>query len=226
MKTIKLTISLILLAGIYLAKGATPNVVTKRVVNPEYEKILTTTLEKISNTKEITEQYDNVNLLKRLNSLYPNEWRTDYYIAYLDIKLFIAGDHTTNTSLLDEAEQEIAALHKHKDVNESEAYTLDGYLYYAKIILDPAKNGQLYYKEVLTNYQKAIVLDQNNPRPKLLLALFKQNMAKFMGGANATFCDELKGIEVTFNNFKPANVNDPKWGYKELLAIESSQCVK
>lgn len=222
MKSIKFLIGLLCVASICSAKGNTTQ--SNSIDNPEYEKMLASALERIGNTKEINKQYENVNLLKRLNNLYPDEWRTDYYIAYMDIKLFIVGDHKTNTSLLDEAEQEIVKLHKSKQVNESEAYTLDGYLYYAKIILDPGKNGQLYYKEVLSNYQKASLLNSNNPRPKLLTALFKQNMAKFMGGNNDTFCDELKRIEIIFENFKPSNINDPNWGYKDLLLVKTAQC--
>lgn len=193
--------------------------------DPAYVKLLSDCLDKIRSSKELNEQFENVSALKRLNILYPNEWKTNYYIAYMDIKLFLMSeDHAKSQGLLDEAEAKLAILHKDKNAVESEIYTLEGYWNYAVIASDPQKNGQLFYKQVLQNYQEAIQLDPTNPRPRLLMTIFKQSMAAFFGKADNTFCDQLKEIEVLFNNFKLKTPNDPNWGYKEYLMIKEQQC--
>jgi len=182
------------------------------------------TLTTINTQKTLDELFASVNKLKRLSALYPNEWLSEYYIAFLDIKLSLSVvDTDKKLALLKEAKEKIEVLKNKENTNESEIITLDGYYYYSKIALDPQKNGQLYYQDVISAYQKAKTIDKNNPRPALMLYIFQYNMSKFVGGSNENICSELEQIALMFKNFIPIDKLQPKWGEIELKQYQEKE---
>lgn len=190
-----------------------------------FENQLGKTLTEINEAKSVKGLFENINKLKRLSNLYPNEWLSDYYVALLDIKLSMgAKDEKKKESLLNEAKETLASLKEKENTIESEILTLDGYYYYALIAQNPQKNGQLYYKDVIGAYQKAIAIDKNNPRPVLMLSIFQKMMSKFTGGENPNFCNELTKIEQLLESSKPKNEVYPKWGIKELKRHQLESC--
>lgn len=190
-----------------------------------FEDQLAYTLAEINATKSIEGFFDNINKLKRLSSIYPREWLADYYVALLDIKLSLGmKDGKKKESLLRDAKETLATLKEKENSVESEILTLDGYYYYALIAMNPSKNGQIYYKDVIGAYQKAIAIDKNNPRPALMLLIFKNMMSKFNGGDNSDICDDLTEIKHLFSTSKPTSEIYPKWGLSELKKQREESC--
>ncbi|RBL89042.1 hypothetical protein [Chitinophaga flava] len=188
------------------------------------QNMLQQVLTRVKEEKDISKLYDQVNTLKRLSAMYPGEWLPDYYIAYFDLKLVLSKAGAKPEDLLQEAADKLTALKANNSADMSEVYTLEAYYYYAMISLNPAVNGQKYYREVIGGYEKAIRLSQQNPRPQLQLAIFQNRMAAFTKAADNSFCDKLQQVEKTFHDFKPATAVSPDWGLPELLYVKESSC--
>lgn len=216
-------ISVVLVFMVILMNQAWCN---NRVANenskPEFYQLLGNSLSKLGSTKNETDIISLVNEIKRLETMFPDEWLTTYYIGFLDLKASFSTPIEKQESLLKEALQKIESLKQNKSANLSEVYTLEGYYYLALVAQNPAQNGQIYYKEVITAYSKAIAYDGANPRPVLLLTLFKNKMAQFTGGNQSSFCEELKKIELLFENFTPENKLNPNWGEQQLKVAQQN----
>ncbi len=184
-------------------------------------------LNKIKQAENAEEIYSFVNEIDRLGNLYPNEWLANYYVAYLDLKLVFISNEEQQNKLLEEAKNKIDILRQDKNADLSEIFTLEGYYYYGLIAQDPSVNGQKYYKEVIMSYNKAIGVNSKNPRPVLLLSIFKNKMSKFMGGGDSSsFCQELLDIEKMFFAFKPQEKLYPDWGMEELNSAREKACAQ
>ncbi|WP_212006003.1 hypothetical protein [Chitinophaga sp. HK235] len=188
------------------------------------QDMLQQVLTRVKEEKDISKLYDQVNTLKRLSAMYPGEWLPDYYIAYFDLKLVLSKAGAKPEDLVQEAADKLTALKANGSADMSEVYTLEAYYYYAMISLNPAVNGQKYYREVIGGYEKAIRLNQHNPRPQLQLAIFQNRMAAFTKAADNGFCDKLQQVEKTFHDFKPATAVSPDWGLPELLYVKENSC--
>jgi hypothetical protein len=165
-----------------------------------------------------------VNELKRISASFPDEWLADYYIALFDLKSSFVADPEQKTVLINEAKEKIDLLKEKPGALQSEIYTLDGYYYYALIAQNPQQNGQVYYKDVFSSYQRAISLDESNPRPVLMLLIFKSNMAKFMNQDNNNICADLTNVQKLFDEFKPKQILAPTWGIGELQNMQTKYC--
>ncbi len=216
-----------ILSTLILTSSLTYNVLAKNS-EKEHEQFcnyLGQSLEKVKNTSDINETYAVVNEINRISKLYPTEWLADYYVAYINLSLAFRTNGNVQNKLIEEAKNKIDKLLLNKDAELSEIITLQGYYYYALIAQSPQENGQKYYKDVVTSYNKAIAINGNNPRPVLLLALFKNRMSKFMGESTDSFCTELDNIENMLNGFTPKEALFPTWGIHELQYARKINCM-
>ncbi|MFA9372485.1 MAG: hypothetical protein ACERIH_12310 [Labilibaculum antarcticum] len=198
------------------------NIIANEDVKPQFHQMLGNSLSKLGTAQNEADILSLVNELKRLETMFPDEWLTTYYIGFLDLKVSFSATIEKKESLLKEALQKIESLKQNKSANLSEVYTLEGYYYLSLIAQNPAQNGQIYYKEVITAYSKAIAYNGANPRPVLLLSLFKNRMAQFTGGDQSSFCEELEEIELMFSAFTPKNKLDPNWGEQQLKTAQQN----
>ncbi len=193
---------------------------TKITFEKELSRILTT----VKGVKNTDELFKNINKLKRLSLVYPSEWLSDYYIALFNIKLsIITKDKQKKELLLKDVKKTLKILKEKENFIESEILTIEGYYYYALIVQNPKKNGQLYYKDVISAYQKAIAIDKNNPRPELMLLLFQKSMSQSLGNKFSNFCEKLSKIEKLFNSFEPIGNIYPQWGLNILKREKQRQ---
>ena len=218
MKTITTLIAMALLLSAPVAYAQAPQVKLGEGT-AAYQHLLMQVLSKAKQNKGLEDVYNSVNELKRLGKMYPAEWLPDYYAALFEMKLALAGKPEKKDDLLADAQERIATLKKNTGANASEVYTLSGYYYYVMIAGNPEENGQKYYKDVLSEYQKAINLDGKNPRPQLLQAIFNNNMSEFLKKRDDGFCNKLKEIATMFDAFVPKSEVDPSWGMQELKSV-------
>lgn len=193
--------------------------------NSDKEEYLSVALEKAKMVKSESDLQNSINEIKRIEKLDNTYWLTSYYISYMESTQSFYTSPDKKEALLAGAKARIDKLLDNPSVDKSELYTILGYYYYAKIAQDPQKNGQLYYKDVVTNYQKAITINPVNPRPNYLLHLFEDRMNKFMGKEDPYLCDKLEKDKNLFENFKTAGKNYPTWGEKELIT-NLQKCIK
>ena len=83
--------------------------------------------------------------------------------------------------MIAEAEQAITKMEQMKHADQSDIYTLRGFLYMVRIVQNPAQNGQRYYLDVMQNYEKALKLNPNNQLAKQLQQKFFEGMKQQTG---------------------------------------------
>ena len=80
---------------------------------------------------------------------------------------------------------------------------------------NPAQNGQKYYMDAIANYKSAIGANPANPRPRLLLYIFFENMSKATGKPSMNSPKDLDTIKQLFDQENKQGLQ-PRWG-KELI---------
>jgi hypothetical protein len=152
---------------------------------------LTTAVAALDNARSSEELQEVCNLFQRIHTVYPDNWASCYYQAYVNITLFFRNNAPdVKQKLIEAAEANIDQLKRMKNVSKeigSEIHTLNGYYYYAVMSADPQRNGPRYASHVISSYAEALKLNPQNPRAILLNAYFQRNLSSFMGGTYTSF---------------------------------------
>lgn len=187
---------------------------------PSYEELMNVTLSKLNNSTAPDRYTTCIAELKRISAIYPEEWLTYYYVSLYEIQHTFNNHSSNNDDLLNDASSNIELLKQNKKADVSEVSTIEGYYYYAKIALNPSENGQLYYKNVLDAYQKALKYNPRNPRAQLLFLMFRLNMAGFTGSKQEeNIYEQLTQIEKLFES-ENSNTLNPSWGKNISIAMK------
>ncbi len=117
--------------------------------------------------------------LKRIDAMFPDSIQPKYQMALQSLNFAVTHPHAEQTdNLLAETEQTISQLEKMKKADPSDICTLRGFLYMARIVQDPARNGQRYYIDVMQNYEKALKINPDNQLAQQLQQKFMEGMKK------------------------------------------------
>ena len=175
----------------------------------EMNRLLGSSLQKIR-PNDIQSVMQGISELKRIATIYPEQWLPIYYQALFAIQYAIQrlDDKASAALLIDKAEHLAGA-------DLSEVYTLAGFYDTALIVQNPSVNGMRYYSDAIGNYQRAIHQNAANPRPRLLLYLFNEQMNKFTGGTNFNAEKDLQKIKSLFDKEQKTDF-EPSWG-KDLI---------
>lgn len=108
-----------------------------------------------------------------------------------------------------------------KEADQSEVSTVEGYYYYALIAANPIQNGRSYYASVLDSYNRALVINSDNPRALLLLLAFKINMAKSTGHQlDEDFSSLIEKIGVLLDKEDKRSII-PHWGTNTYESLKN-----
>lgn len=177
---------------------------------------LTRVVEDIRKANTENEYVQARNQLERLCMVNPKEWLAHYYLAYTDVQLsFRASSKEEKMKYINDAQTYLKKLSDMLEADVSEVYTLKGFRLYALIASDPQSNGPRYFGEITLSYEKALGVNSNNPRAIMLLALFKNDMAKFMNKSYENFNQDMEKAATLFAG-ESAMALTPSWG-KEWL---------
>jgi hypothetical protein len=161
---------------------------------------LTTAVTSLDNARSTEELQEARNLFQRIHTVYPDDWTSCYYQAYINLTLSFRTNGDAKQKLIEEAEADIDKLKRMKNVSKearSEISTLNGYYYYALMSVDPQTNGPKYTSNVISSYAEALALNPQNPRAILLNAYFQRNLSSFMGRTYTDFeSDKAKAKEL------------------------------
>lgn len=156
---------------------------------------------------------ETANQFERLANFKKDDWMPRYYQALCLIQLSWSVDAKEREALLTGAENALkAATEISKD--NSEIVSLEGYMYQAKIMINPMVNGAIYGPKSAMTLQKAMQLDPKNPRPHYLLGQNTYFTPEQWGGgmerakphlekAMELYAEEKKSIRPEFS---------PNWG--------------
>ncbi|MEM6377761.1 MAG: hypothetical protein AAF705_06090 [Bacteroidota bacterium] len=139
-------------------------------------------------------------LLERISKAEQEKWIPNYYLAQaLVYQSFAVENSTDKTALLEKAKLAIAGAHE-KSPNNSEVMTLEGLLYTAYVVIDPANYAMKYEPKIIALHQKAIKLNPDNPRAHLNLIQYNMNKGKWFGEDMTPYCNKLKALIPKFEN--------------------------
>ena len=149
---------------------------------------------------------------ERIASVEKTNWLPNYYIAFIcTIDVFASKDKDKNGALITKAQDAIdnATL---ISPNNTEIMVVQAMLYTAILVQDPMTNGQKYGALAMEQYNKALIIDPNNPRVVFSKAEFEIGGAKYWGTDTKPMCAAIaKSIEL-FAKFKPETQFHPSWG--------------
>ena len=181
----------------------------------QFDAQLETTLRNV-NSDEAASIIKGMDDLKHLALQYPDAWLPTYYQALSVLQYAVRFPHDNHSSsFLEAAKTGIEALRTKPAADQSEILTLNGFYYTALIVQNPTQNGQKYYMDAITNYKSAISANPANPRPRLLLYIFFENMSKATGKPSMNSPKDLDTIKQLLAQEHKTGLQ-PKWG-KELI---------
>jgi tetratricopeptide (TPR) repeat protein len=166
----------------------------------------------LNNIKSL-EDFNNVaNIFQRIAEAEKDKWLPYYYAGYIYIILgFKQQESVKCDQYLDMAQDNIdKAMELAPD--ESEVHTLQGFIYQARIMADPQSRGKTYSQKAAQALEKAIELNDNNPRPYYLMGSNLYYTPEAYGGGLAAACSLLEIAREKYESFTPVDSISPNWG--------------
>lgn len=157
------------------------------------------------------------NQFERIAKAEQNQWLPYYYSSYASIiQSFMSQDKTKMDLILDYAESMINEAIKLKP-EESENFVIQGFLYCARITVDPNTRGAQYSQQAIGSFKKAQALNAENPRADYMLGMVMLNTPDFYGGGKAVAKPILEGAIQKYEKFVPLSPLHPTWGKEDCL---------
>jgi len=188
----------------------------------QYVAAMKENLEKISTQSEPLQSLSAT--FERIAMAEKTQWLPYYYAAYTSIsQSFRLTDADERDKVLDQAQKFLdAALNLKSD--SSECMALQGYLYVARLQVDPMSRGAEYLPKANECFDKAITLNPENPRGYYLKGITVMHTPDFMGGGKRPAKPILTLAMAKFETFKSASPFSPNWGMenckKQIAACE------
>ena len=119
--------------------------------------------------------------LKRIDAMFPDSIQPKYQIALQSLVYAVSNPKAESTNnLVAETEQTINQLGEMKQMDQSDLFTLRGFLDMVRIVQNPAQNGQRYYLSVMENFDKALKINPENALAQQLQQKFQEGMKQAM----------------------------------------------
>lgn len=161
-------------------------------------------------------------LFERIAQAEPNNWIPSYYAANVLISTsFQTQDKASKMAMLEKAKTWIAAAHKCSPEN-SEIYTLEGLLYTAYVAMDPPTYAMQYGQKIMEFHQKAITLDEGNPRAQANLIEYEMGTAQWFGQDLKPFCERMQKVIPLFENQSSEVAFAPSYGIERAKQVAAS----
>jgi hypothetical protein len=152
------------------------------------------------------------------------EWLPLYYQAhcYIIMSFMEPTDAAKKDSYLDIAEKSIEKMMVLAP-KESEAYTLQGFYYVARLVVNPMERGQKYSMLSSQSIGTALAMEPNNPRAKVLKLQNEMGSAKYFGKDPKEYCGQANELFAKWDEYKIKSPLYPAWG-KDQAAKLAEQC--
>jgi len=183
-----------------------------------YEEAMIKALTQLGSVKSNTDYQAVAAQFERIAEVESGEWLPPYYASMVySIMSFQASDPSVKEGLIKQAQKQVDAALKVAP-EESEVHTIQGMIYQATIMLDPAANGQIFSAKANGSFQTAMKLNRANPRPLYLQATSVMHTPEQFGGGKAAARPMFEQAMDLFNAFKPASPLYPNWGREDCEA--------
>ena len=192
--------------------------------NPKYEQAMGEALKQYAACNSTDAFRKAANRFTLIAQAENSKWLPLYYHAhcYIIMSFMEEGkDAAVRDALLDEAEESLTRAEKLAP-DEDEIFSLRGFYYTARLVIDPMNRGQEY--SVLSEQMlgKALAIDPQNPRAKYLQIANQMGIASFFGKDPSVYCATAKELYAQWDQFPVESALHPAWGKDQLLELIKS----
>ena len=160
-----------------------------------------------------------VNLFERIAMAEPNNWLPLYYAAQVNTVTSFGETNTEKLTLQLGKAQEFLNLAKVISPDNSELMVQQAMIYTAWVAHDGATYGATLSGKVAALYEKALVLEPENPRVVFSKAEWDMGTARYFGQDTAPYCKDIERSMELFANFKPETTYHPNWGKERAESV-------
>jgi hypothetical protein len=187
-----------------------------RADDTKYTEAMKKNISQMDSLRSINDMIDLTNSFLRIADAEKGKWLPYYYASYL----FVITSYSDTTKLkkdsyLDEAMKAIGIADSLQP-NESEIYTLKGMISQARLQVDPMNRYMQYGQQMNESFEKAKMLEPNNPRPEYLMGMTTYYTPEQFGGGAKAAKPMFESALKKFNEFVPKDELMPKWGKGQL----------
>ncbi len=187
--------------------------------NDVYQKAMSQSIGKLFQSATIPEYVEVANQFERISTIEKTEWLPLYYASFAYIMIsFQEPENSKKDTYLDQAQKYLDQAFV-IDPTESELFMLQGFLYPARINIDPMTRGMVYMSKMNEALDQALTLNPDNPRVYYLRATITSHMPEAYGGGAAKALPLFLMADEKFKTFRPKTILSPNWG-KEMNEAE------
>jgi hypothetical protein len=154
------------------------------------------------------------NTFERIAQVERKDWLPVYYSAYSNLTAgLLLKDNSLKDQYWDKASQQVERADS-LSANNSEIYTLKGYIQFMKMTVDP-QNRMSFFAASAASLEKAKALNPENPRPYLVQGQDTFYTPSAFGGGKGPAKPFLEMAVERFGRFKKEGELSPDWGKKQ-----------
>ncbi len=160
-----------------------------------------------------------VALFERISQVDSEAWLPCYYSANVHIaSSFSEKDESLRNEMLEQAKKYIQIAHARSEDN-AEIITLEGLLYTAYVAADPGNFAMKYAPKIMELHDRALSLDPINPRALMNKVEFEMGTAQFFNEDMSPYCQRVKKILSTFDEYESSEPFAPRYGKERLIQL-------
>lgn len=150
--------------------------------------------------------------LKSIAEQEQSKWIPFYHATYAYVMAaFLSEEKFDAEDLLNQAQMMIDKADEYSP-NNSEIYALQGFVYQARIGINPIDRAQEYVQKAVQKYDQARFMKPENPRPYYLIGQILYRLPEKLGGNKANACKHFLDASEKYATFKPRSEFSPDWG--------------
>ncbi|MEM6262007.1 MAG: hypothetical protein AAGI38_05830 [Bacteroidota bacterium] len=166
------------------------------------------------------------NQFERIANAEPTQWLPLYYAAHCQLLAsFMTKDEDARDPLLDKAQAFLDKAKGMESADQSEIWALQSYIYQGRVQVSPMIRGMQYGPKASEAAQKAIALNDANPRAHLMLGQNTMYTPSFFGGGEEKACPILSTAKEKLDAFTPSSEIMPSWGKRRISAL-ANKCAE
>ena len=180
----------------------------------KYKEAMLKGLSSLSTAKTSEDYSATANTFERIAQVERKDWLPVYYSAYSNLTAgLLLKDNVGKDMYWDKALQQVQRADS-LSANNSEIYTLKGYIQFMKMTVDP-QSRMSFFAASSESLAKAKKLNPDNPRPYLVQGQDTFYTPSAFGGGKGPAKPFLEIAVEKFGKFKAETELSPNWGAKQ-----------
>lgn len=150
--------------------------------------------------------------LRKIAEEEDTKWIPYYHTTYAYIMAaFLSKEKYDAEELLNQAQMMLDKANK-LSPNNDEITALQGFLYQARVSVNPQDRSREYAQKTVQQYDLARFQNPDNPRPYYLIGQVLFRLPKELGGNKENACKHFVQAAEKYKTFKPRSEFSPNWG--------------